>query len=594
MKIDEIHKQFVAGVKIKPAMKVSEWADTYRVLSPQSSSEPGKWRTHRTPYLLEIMNLLSPDVPIQRVSVMKGHQVGYTEGLLMNFIGYTIAHQPAPTLFVAPDIKQMQKILFQKIEPMIGDTPVVRAKIAKNSKMTYRNTMIHKDFPGGFLNMAGANIAADLSGTSIRNLLMDEVDRMTESTEGEGSPIELAVGRTAAYARKKIIMGSTPVDEETSVINRWFEEGDQRYYYVPCPHCEHTQPLVIERLDLDGDDQAYYTCDKCEKPIYESHKTLMLARGRWIPTAEPLNARYRSYHLNSLYSPIGFLSWRDVITAKRRAENDEYYAKSFRNLYLGLPAKQSVIEVPIPHIIMERANNLEKRIDSHASSLITCGVDIQKDRIEALVVGYHRKSIHVIEHHIFIGETSIDDEMWDELYALFSLHRIHAMAVDSGYLPHRVHNWKKANRDKRIKVVKGVASSDAVVSMPKIMEISDAGRKQTMGNKFHTVDTGYLKDELYSRLMIDDPDHPEYIAFPKGMSEEFYAQLCSERKVLSARADELDRSSPHRYKWRGIRHRNEVLDMLVYSLAMYYLLGGNKQQNKWEAFIARRNARRDL
>lgn len=30
-----------------PKLTVSEWADEYRYLSPESSAEPGKWRTDR-------------------------------------------------------------------------------------------------------------------------------------------------------------------------------------------------------------------------------------------------------------------------------------------------------------------------------------------------------------------------------------------------------------------------------------------------------------------------------------------------------------------------------------------------------------------
>ena len=41
-----------------PLLTVSEWADRYRVLSQRASSEPGRWRTERTPYLREIMDCL--------------------------------------------------------------------------------------------------------------------------------------------------------------------------------------------------------------------------------------------------------------------------------------------------------------------------------------------------------------------------------------------------------------------------------------------------------------------------------------------------------------------------------------------------------
>ena len=59
-----------------PHLTVSAWADQHRVLSTRASSEPGPWRTSRTPYLREIMDALSAVHPARRVVFMKGAQVG--------------------------------------------------------------------------------------------------------------------------------------------------------------------------------------------------------------------------------------------------------------------------------------------------------------------------------------------------------------------------------------------------------------------------------------------------------------------------------------------------------------------------------------
>ena len=42
---------FNAGLRPEPELKVSEWADQYRMLSQIASAEAGMWRTERTPYL---------------------------------------------------------------------------------------------------------------------------------------------------------------------------------------------------------------------------------------------------------------------------------------------------------------------------------------------------------------------------------------------------------------------------------------------------------------------------------------------------------------------------------------------------------------
>ena len=79
---EEIERTWRAGLTPDLPLTVSEWADRYRILSPKSAAEPGRWRTSRTPYLKEIMDCLSVSSPVQRVAFMKGAQIGATESEL--------------------------------------------------------------------------------------------------------------------------------------------------------------------------------------------------------------------------------------------------------------------------------------------------------------------------------------------------------------------------------------------------------------------------------------------------------------------------------------------------------------------------------
>ncbi|MFC1348152.1 MAG: hypothetical protein G8D60_01495 [gamma proteobacterium symbiont of Phacoides pectinatus] len=55
----DIEKNWREGLRPDPFLDVSQWSDQYRMLSPKSAAEPGRWRTERTPYLKEIMDCLS-------------------------------------------------------------------------------------------------------------------------------------------------------------------------------------------------------------------------------------------------------------------------------------------------------------------------------------------------------------------------------------------------------------------------------------------------------------------------------------------------------------------------------------------------------
>ena len=73
------------SLKPPPKLSVSEWADSFRKLSPESSAEVGAWHTSRAEYQREILDAVS-DPSIDSVVIMSCAQVGKTE-ILLNLIG---------------------------------------------------------------------------------------------------------------------------------------------------------------------------------------------------------------------------------------------------------------------------------------------------------------------------------------------------------------------------------------------------------------------------------------------------------------------------------------------------------------------------
>ena len=71
--------------KPETELTVSEHADRYRVVSPESGSPfPGPWRTDRVPYLREPMDCLHPDHPARRV----------TRGISTRLLRWTLTCSP--------------------------------------------------------------------------------------------------------------------------------------------------------------------------------------------------------------------------------------------------------------------------------------------------------------------------------------------------------------------------------------------------------------------------------------------------------------------------------------------------------------------
>jgi len=85
-------------LKPPPKLTISEWADSYRKLSPESSAESGYWNTSRCEYQREIMDSFN-QVNIERIVVMTISQVCKTE-IFLNAIGYYIDQDISSILFI--------------------------------------------------------------------------------------------------------------------------------------------------------------------------------------------------------------------------------------------------------------------------------------------------------------------------------------------------------------------------------------------------------------------------------------------------------------------------------------------------------------
>src|SRR5262249_34719084 len=122
-----------------------------------------------------------------------------------------------------------------------------------------------------------------------------------------------------------------------SRIEREYEASDQRRFLVPCPHCGAMQWLRFERLRWNEGrpETAAYVCEACEQRIEERHKTAMLAQGKWRPTAISTDPLTVGFHVSSLYSPLGWLSWERIARDWLAAQGSDEAKRSFKNSVLG-------------------------------------------------------------------------------------------------------------------------------------------------------------------------------------------------------------------------------------------------------------------
>lgn len=596
---------FAEAIRPDPDLTVCQWADEYRVLSPEISSEPGPWRTGRVPHTREIMEELSPTSPVQEVTLVAGTQVAKTE-IGNNFLGFIIDWAPGPAMMVLPTSNTGKRSSKTRLARMIDSTPRLRSKISERSRDGSNSTMM-KDFPGGVLVIAGANSAAELKSMPVRYLFEDEVDEYPDDVDGQGPADELAEKRTDTFPRKKIYRASTPTEKGRSKIWKHFERGDQRRYYVPCPHCGHDQVLVwdqvrwetrkvYERVDAETGEIAivdpgtegaierdtgelldvWYECASCAVRIDEYHKTAMLERGHWIAAAP--NSPRASFHLSALYSPLGWFSWHQAVAKRLEADKDPtgFLLKVWTNTVLGEPYAEAGEQIAA-HELKQRAGPYALKQVPMGGLLLVASADIQGNRIEVGVDAYGRgEESWTIDYQVIFGDTE-SDHPWQQLaeYLQSTFRhecgvplRITATAIDSGFRTQKVYDFVRryAGNPARVIATKGMSRpGKAILGRPSDQDVTHKGHVIKNGVKMWPIGTDTGKARLFARMKITEPG-PGCMHFPLGLADEYWDGLTAERLVTRYHKGFQKQS------WeKDAGARNEPLDIKLgcYAAALY-------------------------
>jgi phage terminase large subunit GpA-like protein len=580
-----VSEAFANGLRPELDVRVSEWADQYRIVG-KPSPEEGPWRTSRVPYTREIMDNFAPSSPVEMSVLMKAAQGAGSE-ILLNVLGCIMHRYPNSTMLVQPTIKAAGRFVRMRLDPMIELCPVLRGAVGRPRSREGSNTASLKEFGGTQLVIIGANSSVDVRGYPSRNVLMDEVDGYPKDLDGEGDTTELLIQRTAAHRGRKIALVSTPTLEDVSLIAKWYKRGDQRLYYVPCPRCGYEQALIWGadrakegrpggmRWPKGEPDQVRYQCERCGDSFAEWEKIEPIARGFWEPQAPGMGGRkIRSYQINALYYPYGWPgnAWANLAAAWEHDHRDPIKKKTFWNLKLGLPWVDPAEAKASADVLLVRRETYGPTLP-RGVAVLTAGVDVQGNRIEAELVGWGAdEESWNIEYKVFPGDpTDEGNPVWKELddwlngewlSELGVSLSIRGACVDAGFQAEKVRKFCSARKNRRIWATIGREGQGKAVWPTKL-------RKQK-GALVPSVPIGVdtIKEVIYARLKIMNPG-PGFCHFPLERDREYFEMLTAEIRVP-------DYTGPvPKYSWqkKTASARNEALDNRGTAYAALQALG---------------------
>lgn len=589
----------------------SEFAEANRHLSQAEAAIPGPYSYDVTPYLREIIDNFDPRSPIQEVIVQKAAQIGFTSGVLENTILYGIGEiVNVPILYATIDNDMAKMRLDSNIIPALrqaGLSTVLKAHDTESRKSGKSSNRL--EWPGGTLHALGTVTHNKLKSTAAKWGLFDEVDAMKQNIKGQGDPLDLLRSRLRGFSdTRKMLIGSTPTEVQTSRIVVQYERGDQRKYFVPCPYCGEYQVLRFSGKNKENDreyglkyeydekgvpnlETVRYVCMHCGKGIKSHQKKDMLAKGQWKPTAKAIRNNIRSYHVSALYAPNGFYSWEDMVSdftesfdvINKNVRNINKF-KNFYNDSLGdaFENRSSKIRFKALHEHKRPYNsnqipNIYAEQFSHSGILfLLATIDVQQWGLSAALWGVCDKGIlYLIDRVEFYYNKKIENakgvtlDAWGQLHEWLKgkwvsdngvTYKIKGALMDSRHFPEKVFPFVNRCRNSKINIYpcQGVDTranikNYRIVELPSVSVVS--------------INVHYYKD-LYAEVLRRQwhqitPQTDNHFNCPSDISDNVLKELSAEHRVMYEKGGKNGETD---YIWEktspGVA--NELWDQLVY------------------------------
>lgn len=588
-----------------PPADLNLWAETH-ISFGRESPIPGPYRRSTLRPSERILEVLGPEHPARVVTIKASAQFFKTT-IAQIFVGASMDIDPCDMGYTHPTHDNAVRWSRRKWKVMRKQSDALKRIFGEAKSRDSTDTVLYQETRDGLgsLQISGANSEASLSMVTWPKQVQDDLSKW-EPNEG-GDPERQADNRSAAFDWAKILKISTPLFAKTCRITRAFKAGTQERWHVPCPHCQHLQPLewanFLANIDRERPERSHFVCVSCGCAIEHKHKLDIVDRGRWV--AENPTGREPSFHIWRAYSP--FRDWESIAREWLAAEGDPHAEQTFYNDVLGLEFERAS-EAPPWEDIRNRASGVdsqgnpiesaptyERGVVPFGALLVCLGVDCQGDRTEVHIKGFGPNlwrwtiDYRVIPHHIATEDCrdaldAILKETWPDIYK--NRRGVDMLAIDGnawtndvfGWVKERKHHWHK------VIIVRGAKSDHAPpIALTKTEKRPD-GKTRRAQKRFYNVGVSGLKSSFYEHLKKADPLARGYCGYPKGLADDFFRQATAEhREVIT------DRWGYPRPIWRLVHDRNEVLDTEMYAEAAAIRCGWyTRTPEQWDALRAER------
>lgn len=349
---EEFHNFIAANEDSRPRLTPSEWVQQYINIKGK------RMAFDNYPYQKQVIDDMSP-----RQCVEKAAQLGFSQIMLSKvfwFCDFTVGGQGAKIIYTFPSYTDMDTYASARIPNIVDDSTLIQPEdfgyedIYEEEPMPYILTMIYmnnsksKKIRDTFLFLRGTiNDSSAISIDSDWNIH----DEVNFSNQNVLQKYKSRLGAATSLGWEYRF--STPTIPYFGV-SKDFQNSDQNWWYIKCPHCGKSYRLEFERNIVEYKKGFIYQCHHCKNEITRETRI----NGFYVAEA-PQNKDLRGYHVDKMCNPN--LSATALMKSRSEYKKDA----DFYNFDLGLPYS-------------ERSTNLTREILEECR--LVCGVPYRMSR----------------------------------------------------------------------------------------------------------------------------------------------------------------------------------------------------------------------
>jgi hypothetical protein len=327
-----------------------QWAERWCVFDNTSPRRGQPWSSESFPLIREVMETFA-DNTVRDIGIRCSAQSAKTQTILNCGI-WAICNDPGPMMWVTAAADEAATFSETRFLP-VAEKCQPCARIMPDARNRKRLEINFATMP---LVFNGANSPSKLQSKPIRWLLMDEVRNWPAGA------LDTVLKRTRAFWNARRVMISTP-DMAMDAVDRFFLMGDQRHYYVQCPHCQDWwwmswgEPGSPGGMKWDENETTrpngqwdfdalaptiHFECFNrdCRAQFKDLPRVRreLLQGGHWRRHNPTAPHDRRSYHWNAIYPE--WVPWRSLVeeyllAQQALAQGDREPMKTFVNESLG-------------------------------------------------------------------------------------------------------------------------------------------------------------------------------------------------------------------------------------------------------------------